>query len=626
MSDGALRQSKATGQFVTIYQFVWVGVVLLLALRNLFLRILDHRLATALSREVPDDVREKVDDESIAETVESISHVPTRMGRFDSWMYHPISSKPWATCVNPLRIFIVAFVLSINVGFTLAVTMTMQGEAESKSVNMIHDFGMRAGIMALANAPPVFALTGRNGIVTILTGIGSQHLRFAHKTFGFAMLTLMFLHFFGATFASLKWSGGDGLAALYSLEFAMWGIVALVGGSFIFVFSLPFIRRRQYEIFVATHIMGAIAILVGIQYRLFSFHRVSLSLHSPHLATDTPELCAWTYSAIGFWAFERIARLFQLFSIPLLLRRKFRTPYIVASAELVHGAILLRVPFAAGGWSAGQYAYLRFLDPRFLRFAPHLAFQAHPFSIANVPTSSLSHEPEMLFVLRVRGGMTKTLSDYLNSTGGQASILLAVEGPYGHVVRADRYQDVCLVAGGSGITHIMSILAGVIEKARAVKGARTKRVQLVWIVQHLEQADWIVHDLFQTVQRASRANVALTIKIFVTRGKISTLPSPMSSSDSLIDCEKLIQGGRSSSLTGSCLDLILLHYETGPRTSIIAGRAPTASLVREFVQSAGVTSLVVACGPIQITEDVRSEVAHLSSNHGVVFESASFDC
>ena len=35
--------------------------------------------------------------------------------------------------------------------------------------------------MALAQAPAVFSLTGRNSIVQLLTGIAYQDLRFAHK-------------------------------------------------------------------------------------------------------------------------------------------------------------------------------------------------------------------------------------------------------------------------------------------------------------------------------------------------------------------------------------------------------------------------------------------------------------
>lgn len=61
--------------------------------------------------------------------------------------------------------------------------------------------------MAFANAPPIFALSGRNGIVSLFTGIEPQHLRFVHKTFGYVMLVLTFIHFMGATFFVRPFSG-----------------------------------------------------------------------------------------------------------------------------------------------------------------------------------------------------------------------------------------------------------------------------------------------------------------------------------------------------------------------------------------------------------------------------------
>ncbi|KAL8277634.1 hypothetical protein RQP46_009907 [Phenoliferia psychrophenolica] len=572
MVSESSRQQSASIAFITAYQYIWVGVVLALALRNLVCIILDRRRATQLAMELDSEISEKLDVESLAESVASRVHTPTRFGRFDSWMYHPVSARPWASGISPLRIFVVLFICSINIGFTLAISTAVRGP-QSVYINTAHQFAMRCGIMALANAPPVFALMGRNGIVSFITGIDPQHLRFAHKTFGYALVALTLTHLTAATSVSYIWSGDAGIIGLYTMSYIQWGAAGVFGSIITAFFSMPYIRRRQYEIFIVTHVSGAIMILVGIQYHV-------------------PSLCAWTYSAIGFWAFERFGRIVQLFSLRLLLRLKIRSPIIRAHAELVHGAILLRVPAPAGGWSPGQYAYLRILDPSLLRLHPLLAFQAHPFTIANAPTSS--ELPEMLFVLRVRDGMTADLAHYLEKAFGRSSsLLVAVEGPYGASLRADRFEDVLLVCGGAGITHCQSILAGIIERGRTEKRSYTKRIELVWVVQHLEQADWIVQDLFKNVQRASaHANIALSLKIFVTRGPISRLPSPMSSSESLLG-EKLIQGGRMSSLTGSSLDLILLHHETGPNTQIISGRAPTASVVRDFVSKASSSTAVV---------------------------------
>lgn len=160
-----------------------------------------------------------------------------------------------------------------------------------------------------------------------------------------------------------------------------------------------------------------------------------------------PLLVGWVWAPIGLWALERSARAIRLFTI----RFHLRSPLPRASATLVDGgAIILRVPFR-GTWTSGQHAYLSF---------PGLALAdaPHPFSVANVPAANEDDSGnEMLFVMGVRNGLTATVAKHLESFSSRSACLrVAVEGPYGSSDCPHRYDEILLIAGGTGITHIAS--------------------------------------------------------------------------------------------------------------------------------------------------------------------------
>ena len=174
------------------------------------------------------------------------------------------------------------------------------------------------------------------------------------------------------------------------------------------------------------------------------------------LSLDAPTLALYTWIAIGFWIYERITRILQLFMTRLF---RFRAPLVQARAVLIEGAIVLRVPFK-GTWKPGQHAYLSFWDSAFIR-TPHMFCQQHPFSIANVPGASevdaTGKIHEMMFVLKTRDGMTSILERKLQTSNtGMMPLWVAVEGPYGGSVDTEQFDEILLVAGGSGITHCTS--------------------------------------------------------------------------------------------------------------------------------------------------------------------------
>lgn len=112
-------------------------------------------------------------------------------------------------------------------------------------------------------------------------------------------------------------------------------------------------------------------------------------------------------------------------------------------------AQLLRVRIAVPtrvSWRPGQHVFLRFWGLGF----PH-AFSSHPWTVANIPSTG-SSERAMELVMRVKGGVTRTLSHRAEGKT-TASLSVWVDGPYGGVPGGlDAYDDVLLLAGGSGMS------------------------------------------------------------------------------------------------------------------------------------------------------------------------------
>lgn len=195
----------------------------------------------------------------------------------------------------------------------------------------------------------------------------------------------------------------------------------------------------------------------------------------------------WVYAAAAIWAFERASRLVRHVGTIFHRRVILRAPLLTGEAKVVHGAIVLSVPFA-GTWSASQHCYISFWSPALLA-RPWLFGRSHPFSIINVQSSRKTGDQSIELVLRIKKGLTRELADHIESrttASGSETCTLAVmaEGPYGQSAETPDAQTVLLLAGGSGITFVASALEDVVQKIEAGQSS-TNDVRLVWAIHHL---------------------------------------------------------------------------------------------------------------------------------------------
>ncbi|KAK4052676.1 ferric-chelate reductase [Microbotryomycetes sp. JL201] len=517
----------------------------------------------------------------------------------------------WYTCGmrNWTEVLITVALLVFNISFMLVGTIDWTGDHTPVSNQM-------------PQVPFIFALTGRNSVVGYVTGIDYLQLRFVHKSMAFWMSLEALVHTVEACLSRAEFFGGKGVYVLFfHNQYGQTGIVLVVGILILLALSPKPIRNRCYELFLVAHVFGAVMILVGLFYHV-------------------PRARVWVWVPIGIWAFERGARVVQVLSITVANRWTPRSPVQRATALLKDGAIILRVPYK-GSWAAGQHAYLSF---------PGLALgQSHPFSIANVPSdfniADAGGYHEMLFVIGVRQGVTATVAKHLDQyTSRSGDLKVIVEGPLGISPDHDSFENVLLFAGGTGITHIASLLADLTLKAIRRK-TRVRKIKLVWTVRAVEQCSWVMPELLEAARVASMAGVSLAIDFYVTRGplgvgrerQLTFLPPhhgsrnySVSSIDSF-DSLYFPQGdysrfsSRRSSMVGD--DTLESLLDCGADAAFRQGRPDIAHLASSFVKSGlrGQT-LVSVCGPPKMATSVALECNKLARTHRVSVETAVFEC
>jgi NAD(P)H-flavin reductase len=143
-------------------------------------------------------------------------------------------------------------------------------------------------------------------------------------------------------------------------------------------------------------------------------------------------------------------------------------------------------------WKPGQYVYLRM---------PGVSiFENHPFTIASLcsddfPSGYGEEYRDMVLVFRPFGGFTKKVLENALDHGPWHTYRAFIDGPYGGMRRSlDSFDHVVLVAGGSGITALVSQLLDLIKRMRDAK-AVTKTVHVIWALKRPDTMEWFKEEL-----------------------------------------------------------------------------------------------------------------------------------
>lgn len=195
------------------------------------------------------------------------------------------------------------------------------------------------------------------------------------------------------------------------------------------------------------------------------------------------------------------------------------------------------IPTLRTGWRPGQHVRIRVPA-----LGLKIGWESHPFTISSAPNGD-----GLVLLCKRAGDWTNALADLANSgtctdehdEGNQTTVTVILEGPYGGHgnTMMSSFSGLMLTAGGSGISHALSIAHDVLNSAPSgVVRART--IDLIWVVKTESAARAVLPTLLELVNEAKAhetfciegrrkgKNVpnptALRVHIFVTRCPLSS--------------------------------------------------------------------------------------------------------
>lgn len=375
---------------------------------------------------------------------------------------------------------------------------------------------IRSGMFAVAMTPWIIATSVKANLLSLVTGIAPDRLNVYHRWGGYLCLFMTLVHMI-PFFIQPVWEDG-GMAVFGKLFPAGGGIIygsgiaSFVPLCWLCVASLPVLRRHLYEFFALIHAPVGY-IYIGI-----------LFWHTKNF------LMSWSYlySSIAILVVCNIWRFGKL-----NWTKPWRYAFLVGDEAAIQimteNTIKITIPTQMK-WAPGQYVYLRMPGISLL--------ENHPFTVSSLCSEDFPSEygeqyRDCVLVFRPYGGFTKKVLETAIEKGPFHTYRAFLDGPYGGMRRDLAAFDTCiLIAGGSGITSLMSQLLNLIKRMRDGK-AITKKIVVVWSLKRLEAMDWFREEL--RICRESAPPESVTCKFFVTAavrnsqvGPSSRAPRPLS--------------------------------------------------------------------------------------------------
>ncbi|KAH9874939.1 hypothetical protein J1614_004427 [Plenodomus biglobosus] len=413
-------------------------------------------------------------------SVSSVGPINNLVALFRFIFYRPVRQinvkKGWRPIVFPSLSVIVIVLLALLLG-VLYSTVPQPLFWDSIAYGS-PPLAVRSGMMAVALLPWIVALATKANLISMVTGISHERLNVLHRWAAYICLILSILHTV-PYYVTPIWEKGarQSFEELFQREgFYVYGsgVAALVPLCFLCAHSIAPLRHRMYELFVALHVPVAIVFLGMMFWHCNNY------------------LTSWHYllSTLGIWLLSYFLRLFYL-----NWTRPGRLSWLIGDEAAVtlmpENAIKITIPTQMK-WRPGQYVYLRM---------PGISvFENHPFTIASLCSDDFPSEygedyRDMVLVFRPFGGFTKKVLQKALEHGPWHTYRAFVDGPYGGMQRRiEAFDNVVLIAGGSGITAIVSQILSLIKKMRDGK-AVTRKIHVIWALKRPETMEWFKEEL-----------------------------------------------------------------------------------------------------------------------------------
>ncbi|CAD5179643.1 unnamed protein product [Musa acuminata subsp. malaccensis] len=353
-------------------------------------------------------------------------------------------------------------------------------------LKMMH-MGVRIGSLSEACLLLLFLPILRGMAVFRILGVQYEASVRYHIWIGNTMILLSVLHGISIMFI---WATKNRLlkeASIYSIHIStgrvnIAGAIALATGVIIWITSLPQVRRKQFQLFFSAHHLYMVFIL------FFLIHAGDRHFYL-------------VFAGVLLFALDKILRIIQ----------SRKQTFLVSASILPCRAVKLTLP---------KHPCMDYTPTSivFIKVPGISEFQWHPFSITS---SSNMDDSELSVLIKCQGQWTTDLYDMLNSmtdagSDHPKSIPVAVEGPYGPatVEHLSRYRSLVLIAGGSGISPLMSILQDIASRNGAMERSPTK-VHLIYAVKKVQDLSMLA--LISPLLLTHSAELGnLHLKLFVT--------------------------------------------------------------------------------------------------------------
>jgi predicted ferric reductase len=288
------------------------------------------------------------------------------------------------------------------------------------------EFGVGLGFVGLAMLGLQFALTARFRQIAAPFGIDTM-LHF-HRQAGLVAFGFVLAHPLILLLARPGYLAFLDPRDSFARAFALWAVL----GSLVLLISLTLWRRTvrlAYEWWRLSHgVLALFVVFIGLVHVLRVGYYVSVPWKQ----------VVWVGLSGGAILLLLYARVYK----PLRLRR---TPWRVAEVRRERGrswTVALEPEGHPGlRFTAGQFAWVTFGDSPF-------SLEQHPFSFS----SSADLDARLEFTIRELGDFTDRIGAVEPGTRA------FVEGPYGAFTLPDDSPGAVFIAGGVGVTPVMSIL------------------------------------------------------------------------------------------------------------------------------------------------------------------------
>ncbi|KAF9416745.1 hypothetical protein BGZ94_010130 [Podila epigama] len=311
----------------------------------------------------------------------------------------------------------------------------------------------RAGYLGLACIPFLFALTGKNSIVSYLTGISHHRINQAHRFVGLCLFVLVSVHMGCMIHTWLPWK--DFLAQQLETPKVKYGLATYTVLCIIVLTAAWPVRRWAYEVFVVSHFLFLVFIIL-------------VGLHTPY---------AMRFIVAGV----------VLYFLNLLTGWCVKTHMAFAQATVFEDRLTRLRMDKSLSHAPGQHVYI---------CVPSMSLiQWHPFTISSTERNILTVHA------RAVGGFTRSLCLWPDNTPRR----VVISGPYGGGVMVGRRQDVhqtVFVAAGSGLAYIVPILADLIQH-RQQTNTSNGLVEVVWCVRDPDEVEWFQEELEHILNAAA---------------------------------------------------------------------------------------------------------------------------